>query len=122
MRGWVLLGLLTLPVPAGAQAPVRERSLVVYGEDPCPQPADPEEIVVCARLPESERYRIPPRLRRGPDRIETSWGSRAETLEEAQRDTRPDGCSVVGTWGQTGCRQELLRRWAAERRMRRREP
>jgi hypothetical protein len=109
-------------LPAAAQdeiqtsAPQRETRLVIYGEDPCPEPADEEEIVVCARHPEDERYRVPPSLRRGGQLRETSWGSRAADLEEAQRDTRPDSCSVVGSFGQTGCTQQMLRAWRDQRR------
>ena len=104
--------------PAAAQQPPgRESNVIVYGDDPCPQPQAEDEIVVCARRPEEERYRIPEPLRRAADRPpETSWSSQVAALEEAQRETRPDGCSVVGSFGQTGCTQDMLRRWRAERR------
>ena len=103
------------------EPPPRESSLVVYGDDPCPRSSD-EEIVVCARRPEEERYRIPARLRERTDRpVEVSWGSRSEDLEQAQRESRPSSCSVVGAGGQTGCRQEMLRQWYGERRFRRRQ-
>ena len=123
---WLWLGPAAILFGASAIAqdadrgnvPQRETSLVVYGDDPCPEPSDPDEIVVCARRPEQERYRVPAPLRRGEQLRETSWGSRAAELEEAQRDTRPDGCSVVGTFGQGGCLQEMLRQWFAERRAR----
>jgi hypothetical protein len=117
---WPLL--LILPAPAaGAQdePPERERSLVVYGDDPCPRSEDPDEIVVCARRPEEERYRIPGPLRRERQRTEASWSSQAAELEEAQRSTRPDSCSVVGSFGQTGCTLDMLRRWRAEQQARR---
>ena len=109
--------------PAGAQGepPDRQANVIVYGSDPCPAPADPEEIVVCARQPEEERYRIPEPLRRSSRPPETSWGTQAAQLDEAQRDSRPDSCSVVGSFGQTGCRQQMLRDWAAERRTRPRQ-
>ena len=125
-RTWPALAMLLLgagpTVPAAAQneiqtsAPQRETSLVVFGEDPCPEPADEEEIVVCARRPEEERYRVPASLRRGEQLRETAWSSRAADLEEAQRDTRPDSCSVVGSFGQTGCIQQMLRAWLDQRR------
>lgn len=119
--------LLAAPlVVAGAAAaqppPPRESSLVVYGDDPCPRATDAEEIVVCARRPEEERYRIPERLRERPDRpAEISWGSRSEDLEQAQRETRPGSCTVVGSGGQSGCTQQMIRQWFAERRLRRRD-
>ena len=60
-----------------------------------------------------------PRLRRRASRPEQSWASRVELLEEASRDTRPNSCSVVGTYGQSGCTAALIRQWYAERRARR---
>lgn len=107
--------LFVLPVAAGAQVPEREANVVVYGDDPCPAAADPEEIVVCARRPEEERYRIPREFRRTAP-AEIAWGARATELEDAQRDTRPDSCSVVGSHGQTGCTRQWIDAWAAERR------
>ena len=101
---------------AQEEPPERESALVVYGDDPCPRAADPDEIVVCARRPEEERYRIPAPLREDRQPTEPSWSAQAAQLEEAQRDTRPDSCSVVGSFGQSGCTQELLRRWREERR------
>ena len=100
--------------------PERTQTLVVYGEDPCPKPADEDEIVVCARKPENERYRVPKSLRNADDPpTEVSWASRTEQLEEASRPGRPGSCSVVGSYGQTGCSQQLIRQWYDERRGRR---
>src|SRR3712207_7886913 len=45
---------------ASAQAPAAEpkiSAIVVYGNDACP-PSTDDTIVVCARKPEGERYRI----------------------------------------------------------------
>lgn len=111
---------LCIGSPAAAQdePPEREETLVVYGDDPCPQSADPDEVVVCARRPEEERYRIPEPLRRDRQPTAPSWTSQVEALEDAQRDSRPDSCSVVGDHGQSGCTQELIRRWRQERRQR----
>jgi hypothetical protein len=120
-KGWMLalsLGVAAIGGTALAQAPQRERNVIVYGDDPCPE-SQGDEIVVCGRRPEEERYRIPELLRRGDRRAEQSWGTRAAELEDAQRDTRPDGCSVVGSFGQSGCTQDMIRRWRAERRERR---
>ena len=72
-KGYLLAGLAPFMLPlAPAQAaapglseppPPRVSTLVVYGNDPCPRSKD-DEIVVCARQPESERYRIPRELRK----------------------------------------------------------
>jgi hypothetical protein len=127
-----ILGLSALAVAAllpasaaGAAAgqdeppPQREVRVIVYGDDPCPAAENPDEIVVCGRQPEDERYRIPRELRERRDRRRsggTAWGARVEDLEEAQRSTRPDGCSVVGSNGQTGCAAALARDWYRQRR------
>lgn len=95
--------------------PDRAETLVVYGDDPCPE-VEGDEIVVCARKPEDERYRIPKELRGKDDEpMETSFASRMAAVEEATRDTWGAGCSVVGSGGLNGCFAESLRRWLAER-------
>ncbi|MGZ8335273.1 MAG: hypothetical protein ACXWU1_01265 [Allosphingosinicella sp.] len=116
----VIGGASSLASAGAGQAPEREANVIVYGDDPCPAAPDDAEIVVCARRPEEERYRIPEALRRSSRPAETSWTTRTEDLEAAQRDTRPDGCSVVGSFGQSGCTQQMVRDWYAERRLRRR--
>lgn len=111
------LTLLSATAPARAEPPERERHVIVYGNDTCPAPETEDEIVVCGRQPEEERYRIPRELRRNPDdRRETGWGAAALDLDDAQRWTRPNGCSPVGSNGQTGCSQDMIRQWYAERR------
>ena len=101
-----------------AEPPEREANVVVYGDDPCP-PSAGDEIVVCARRPDDERYRIPEELRQSSDPPELGGISRVEALEESQRDTRPGSCSVVGSFGHTGCTQQIIRDWYADRRARR---
>lgn len=106
--------------PVAAETPARQSTLVVYGNDPCPTSGADNEVVVCARRPEEERYRIPRRIReRQP--TETSWASRAEGLDEENRQMRPNSCSVVGSNGFTGCTSAMIRQWYAERRQRRAE-
>lgn len=104
-----------VPAPAAAQQD-RVRRLVVYGNDPCPRSASGDEIVVCARRPETERYRIPKELRDQPsdDPENTSWAVRAESLEYVGR-TGIQSCSTVGPGGVSGCWNELVRAWRKER-------
>lgn len=115
----VLLALLAAPASAQDAPPPRESQLTVYGDDPCPRSTD-EEIVVCHRRPEEERYRIPAPLRRSTRNSEQAWTSRVEGLEDASRDARPGSCSTVGSFGQSGCTQALIRQWYEARRARRR--
>ena len=98
------------PPAAGDDAPPQRMSqLVVFGNDPCPRSRD-DEIVVCARLPENERYRVPKRFRGkhehqpAPD----TWTNRVSELETVSRAGTPNSCSVVGSGGQTGCYQKFL--------------
>jgi hypothetical protein len=119
-----LAALIGLALCAGAAAgetgapPGSESTLIVYGDDPCPGSDSPDEIVVCARRPEDDRFRIPTMFRARPDHpTEISWAARVEMLEDAARPTRPDSCSVVGAGGQTGCSQAMVRQWYAERRL-----
>ena len=112
---------LTLaPVPADAQGAREERvrRLVVYGRDPCPRAQSADEIVVCARRPETERYRIPRELRdsaTADDPESTSWAARAEALEYVGR-TGIQSCSTVGPGGVSGCWNEMVRAWRRDRR------
>lgn len=124
MVRWVLAGVaLAFAGPALAQdapadPPQRVRNATVYGEEACPKPTSDDEIVVCARLGENERYRIPKRFRNPPDKSSAgaSWAMRADSAMEEARVGRPNSCSVVGTSGQTGCTQAMLRNWFAWRR------
>ena len=68
-----------------------------------------DDVVVCYRVPERERYRIPERLREGGSLQErTAWASKARSIERAGR-TGIQSCSPVGPAGYTGCMQEMLR-------------
>jgi len=95
----------------------RTVNLTVYGNDSCP-PGRDNEIVVCARRPEAERYRIPKELReKSASSGAPGWTSQAATMEETQRDSLPvSGCSVVSS-SAAGCLAKALRQWRAERRM-----
>ncbi|WP_419813940.1 hypothetical protein [Glacieibacterium sp.] len=121
-KTWLVAPLLALGfmAPAHAAPPLVGRQIIttatVYGNDPCPT-ASNGDIVVCGRLPEAERFRIPPKLRKHKaERTEQPWSARVATLDDAARPERPDSCSAVGAGGQTGCTAAMLRQWADERR------
>ncbi|MBA3896742.1 MAG: hypothetical protein H0X36_06330 [Sphingomonadaceae bacterium] len=117
MRRFLAIAVLTAALPAPAQAESAVSHIVVYGRDACPK-GGKDEIVVCAREPESERYRIPKRFRDAPkqDAASQSWTNRVATLEDAARIGRPNSCSAVGSFGQSGCTAAMLRAWFEERR------
>lgn len=116
----ILAALAAAATPALAQdgpGPVssRESQIEVFGQDACPQSTD-DEIVVCHRRPEEERYRIPAPLRHSTQRTEQAWGARAETMDEVSRQVLPNSCSVIGSYGFTGCQQAFINQWYASRR------
>ncbi len=94
--------------PAAAQdtAGDKVRMVIVYGDDEAPQ-TDGSEIVVVARMPEAERYRIPEALRYSDDPDNTSWARRVESFEFIG-DFGTLSCSPSGAGGFTGCTQELI--------------
>lgn len=117
--------LLALPVALAGAAPalaqgaagpedVRVNQLIIYGDDTCP-PSTADTINVCAKLPEEERYRIPPNLRDDPNNpANQAWMSRALELSYLGR-TGAESCSTVGSGGFTGCFNQLVRQARAER-------
>ncbi|QYU70269.1 hypothetical protein J4558_09185 [Leptolyngbya sp. 15MV] len=101
--------------PLIAQEDARDdvRMSIVYGEDaapPCPQ----GEICVVARLPEAERYRIPPTLRFSDDPQNTAWTRRVERLEMIGA-FGTLSCSPAGLGGFTGCTQQLIQQAYGDR-------
>jgi hypothetical protein len=116
----LLAALLAVSTTAVAQEPPeRSATAIVYGNEACPE-GEEGEIVVCARRPERERYRIPKELRgKGEPLSETAWGSRNEILEEAARVNLPGSCSTVGSYGQSGCQRQFVDQWYKEMRGRR---
>ena len=106
-------GLAALETPAAAQASVSE--IIVFGTDPCPRSTD-DQVVVCARKPESERYRIPEVLRStGSVQAREAWANKAKVLETVGA-TGTNSCSPVGPGGFTGCLTRVIREAREERR------
>ena len=114
-----LLAATAAPAADGQRNSPPQRKVVqvdVFGSDPCPKGVG-DEIVVCARLPEAERFRIPAPLRRRADaRREQSWVARTRDIEATGRAQRPNSCSPVGSGGQTGCFEQFMRDAAAQRK------
>ncbi|HEX2725533.1 MAG TPA: hypothetical protein VHN20_06915, partial [Beijerinckiaceae bacterium] len=70
----------------------------------------------CARKPESERFRIPERLRQGGSlQSRQAWAVRAKSFETVGR-TGINSCSPVGPGGFTGCVDQLIKQSFAERK------
>ncbi|MEM8724881.1 MAG: hypothetical protein AAGE86_05080 [Pseudomonadota bacterium] len=78
----------------------------VYGDDEAP-PCPEGDICVFARLPENERFRIPPALRLSDNPDNTSWARRVESLEMVGA-FGTNSCSPAGAGGIIGCTQQLI--------------
>ena len=65
----LILAGSAVAMPAAAQQQTVDaekiNQVIVYGNDQCEQ-SSPDEIVVCNRLPGTERYRLPEMLRGNP--------------------------------------------------------
>ncbi len=93
--------------PAAAQSEDETiNQLIVYGDDPCPESSG-NEITVCARKAESERFRIPEALRESDDPANESWTRRVESYETVGA-FGTMSCSPSGFNGWTGCAQQLI--------------
>ena len=92
-------GAVALPMPAVAQS---QAEILVFGTDPCPRATD-DEVVICRRLPESMRYRMPDQYRSpGTFQEKQSWTNKARSLQTVGS-TGINSCSAVGPGGYTGC-------------------
>ncbi|MBX7482295.1 hypothetical protein [Qipengyuania qiaonensis] len=111
----IAIASLALAVPAIAQEPVQTQEpgdenynmVIVYGDDECPQSTE-DQIVVCARKAERERYRIPENLRFSESPENRSWAERVESFEMAGA-FGAMSCSPTGAGGFTGCTQEMIK-------------
>ena len=106
------IALAGLAVPAVAQdsdktTGQRLAEIVVFGNDPCPRSTD-DEVVVCTRIPESYRYRMPEAYRpSGTYQQRQSWANKARSIERVGR-TGIQSCSPVGPAGYTGCMEQMI--------------
>ncbi len=100
---------MAIAAPSAAQDSAGDRvnMVIVYGDDEVQPATNADEIVVVARLPESERFRIPETLRFSDDPSNSAWAERVEAFEFVG-DFGTLSCSPTGAAGYTGCTQELI--------------
>lgn len=116
----LILAGSAIALPAAAQEATVEgekiNQVIVYGSDKCEQ-SSPDEIVVCNRLPEQDRYRVPQMFRGGDplDPRNNAWANRVVALERVGR-FGTDSCSPTGLGGFTGCTQQLVAGAKAEKK------
>ena len=95
-------------MPAQAQESGESvNQLIVYGDDPCP-PSTGDQITVCARKAEGERYRIPEALRTSQSPANDAWNNRVIAYETVGK-SGALSCSPVGAGGWTGCLNEMIK-------------
>ena len=100
---------------AVAQSQNGMAEIVVFGTDPCPRSSD-DQIVVCRRLPEGYRYRLPEAYRQSGTRQQReSWAMKAKSLETVGA-TGINSCSPVGPGGYTGCLTKVIKEAREQRR------
>jgi len=86
----------------------RVNEIIVFGTDPCPRSTD-DQVVVCKRVGEEERFRIPERLREGGSlQQRQAWANKVRSIERVGR-TGIQSCSPVGPAGYTGCMEQMIR-------------
>ncbi len=104
-------------IPSGDGTQPRQRLVTVFGNEACPKPSSSDEVVVCARLPESEVYRIPEALRRAENRQSVLTQNRALLLGDGTGGAGNSigSCSAVGPGGFTGCNRNQVDAWAQDR-------
>ena len=90
----------SMPAAAQEQAGDRVNTVIVYGDDDCPQSSD-TEIVVCARMDESERYRIPEALRQSSSPENEPWANKVRAYETVGN-FGALSCSPAGAGGELG--------------------
>ncbi|MCB2067127.1 MAG: hypothetical protein KDE15_10875 [Erythrobacter sp.] len=111
--GMFAAAIAATPAMAQDQGGDRVNQVIIYGDDECPV-SEGNTITVCARLDESERYRIPPRLRQSGSPQNESWTQRVQSLE-AVGDFGPLSCTPTGAGAELGCTMQMIERAYAER-------
>lgn len=103
------------PLPASA-APNSDKvnMVIIFGNDECP-PSQGDEITVCARKDESERYRIPAPFRNAPSGQNEAWTNRVVAYESVSA-SGLQSCSPVGAGGWTGCESRFIKNGMADRK------
>ncbi|MFN3620875.1 MAG: hypothetical protein ACK4S7_11320 [Sphingorhabdus sp.] len=107
------ISVACLGLMMSAQAPAQDaptvqpgdekiNQLIIYGDDKCPESTG-DEIVVCARMGEADRYRIPSNLRGDPnDPRNQAMSERIKSYEYVAA-SGTMSCSPSGAGGFTGC-------------------
>jgi hypothetical protein len=100
--------------PTGQPGDEKINQLIIYGDDECPE-SKGDEIVVCARMDEAARYRIPSSLRGDPNDPRNQATSERIKAYEYVAASGTMSCSPSGAGGFTGCGLAEINRAYAEK-------
>jgi hypothetical protein len=105
------------PSDLGDGSQPRQRFVTVFDNEACPKPSSTDEVVVCARLPGSEVFRIPEPLRKAQTRQSVLTQNRALLLGDGTGGAGNSigSCSAIGPAGFTGCDRKQVDAWAQDR-------
>jgi hypothetical protein len=112
-----LLGAaLFAAAPSTAPAQVRDRIIDVYGTEACPE-SNGQEIVVCRRHAEGDRFRIPQDLRESTSRPQALGGTAVAAMNSTGgTGTQVQSCNAIGAGVNAGCLKGQIDAARAERR------
>ncbi len=110
------IGAATWIVPTPARAQVQDQVVTVYGNDPCPS-SNGQEIVVCRRAPDRERFRIPQALRDSEAAPQALGGTALAAVQTTGgTGAQVQSCNAIGAGVNAGCLQKQTDAWKAQKR------
>jgi hypothetical protein len=125
VKAMTRISLASIALMLSAHAPAQDaltakpgdekiNQLIIYGNDKCPESVG-DEIVVCARMGEADRYRIPTNLRDDPnDPRNQAMSERIKSYEYVAA-SGTMSCSPSGAGGFTGCGLAAINKAYAEK-------
>lgn len=115
-------GVVPVAAPP-ALAQQADRIIDIYGNDRCPADKG-QEIVVCRRHPETERYRIPQNLRESeaaPQSAGGNVGAVSAVASTGQTGVQINSCNAIGAGVNVGCTKQGLDAWKAAQRQQKKD-
>ena len=111
----LLMPALLLAMPLAAEDSMqtyRELTRTVQKRSDCLAAPNPDEIVVCARLPETERFRLgtlvpPTGVSEPQERLEQGGVGRTLGTDDVRLAGGTGSCTPVGPGGLTGCNKGI---------------
>ena len=103
------------PAAVAQSAGEKVNMVIIYGDDKCPESSS-DEITVCARKDEGERYRIPEPFRNSAQSSQNeAWTNKVLAYEKVTA-SGTQSCSASGAGGWTGCAGQFIHNAYAEKK------